>query len=437
MEAVGSLVAQAAKRGQPVSAFGEMVALLVADGNHAAALQLEALWNGLQQVHTFTLFCAYPLEALSGEGGAAVFGNIAGEHAHLIPAESYTALPNSSARLREVARLQQQAVSLKAEVAERRRVGEQLRRSERELRDFLENATEGIHWAGSDGQILWANRAEMALLGYTADEYLGRSIADFHADPEVIADILRRLGADEELHDYEARLRAKDGSIKYVLINSNVYREDGRFVHTRCFTRDITERKLAEAASLRLAAIVASSDDAIIGKTLDGTIVDWNRGAERIYGYTTVEVIGRPIALLMPDDRPDEFPTIMEKLRRGERIDHYETERVRKDGQRLTVSVTISPVRDPAGRLSGPRRSPATSPSRSRLSGNGRRCWGANSRPGPMRRRRSACGTSFSRSLPMSCERHSPRSRATPRSPCAAWSGSVRSNRYGWLRRCG
>jgi PAS domain S-box-containing protein/excisionase family DNA binding protein len=352
-EVVGSLVAQAAERGQPVHAFGEMVALLAAAGQPAAAIQLEALWNGLQQVHTFALFCAYPMEVLSGEDSAALFGDIAGEHAHVIPAESYTALPDSDARLREVARLQQQAAALRVEVAERRRIEAQLHRRERELRDFVENATEGLHWVGPDGRILWANRAEMALLGYTADEYLGRSIADFHADPEVIADILRRLGADEELHDYEARLRAKDGSIKYVLINSNVYREDGRFIHTRCFTRDITERKLAEAASLRLAAIVESSDDAIIGKTLDGAIVDWNRGAEQLYGYTAAEVIGRPIALLIPDDRPDEFPAIMGQLRRGERIDHFETERVRKDGQRLTVSVTISPVRDLAGQIVG------------------------------------------------------------------------------------
>jgi PAS domain S-box-containing protein len=102
-----------------------------------------------------------------------------------------------------------------------------------------------------------------------------------------------------------------------------------------------------------LAAIVDSSDDAIIGKTLDGTIISWNRGAEHLYGYTSEEVIGRPISLLVPSDRPDEVPAILDRLRRGERIDHYKTVRVRKDGQRLDVSVTISPVHGADGTIIG------------------------------------------------------------------------------------
>jgi PAS domain S-box-containing protein len=102
-----------------------------------------------------------------------------------------------------------------------------------------------------------------------------------------------------------------------------------------------------------LAAIVDSSDDAIIGKTLDATIISWNRGAERLYGYTPEEVIGKPISILVPIDRPDEIPAIMDRLRQGIRIEHYKTIRVRKDGQRLQISVTISPVRDATGRIIG------------------------------------------------------------------------------------
>jgi len=102
-----------------------------------------------------------------------------------------------------------------------------------------------------------------------------------------------------------------------------------------------------------LAAIVDSSDDAIIGKTLDGTIISWNAGAQRIYGYTADEVVGQPIAILVPRDRPNELPAILGRLRRGERISHYRTERIRKDGKRLTISVTISPVRDSAGTVVG------------------------------------------------------------------------------------
>ncbi len=126
-----------------------------------------------------------------------------------------------------------------------------LRQRERKLADFVDNATIGLHWVGADGIIIWANKTELELLGYAPEEYIGRHIAEFHADREVIDDILGRLTANEELRDYEARLRCKDGSIKHVHINSNVYREDGAFVHTRCFTRDITARKQAEEA-LRL-----------------------------------------------------------------------------------------------------------------------------------------------------------------------------------------
>src|SRR3989442_516753 len=102
-----------------------------------------------------------------------------------------------------------------------------------------------------------------------------------------------------------------------------------------------------------LAAIVDSSDDAIIGKTLDGTIVSWNPGAERLYGYTPDEAIGRPISIIVPAERPDELPQILDRLRRGERIEHYRTTRVTKDGERITVSVTISPVRDASGTIIG------------------------------------------------------------------------------------
>ena len=131
---------------------------------------------------------------------------------------------------------------------ERKAAEDELRRSEQELADFFENATVGLHWVGPDGTILRANRAELDMLGYSREEYVGRPIADFHADEDVICDILKRLQAGEKLDEYPARLRCKDGSIKDVLIDSSVLWRDGEFVHTRCFTRDVTERKRAEEA---------------------------------------------------------------------------------------------------------------------------------------------------------------------------------------------
>ena len=133
------------------------------------------------------------------------------------------------------------------DITERKRAEEALRRSEQELADFFENAVVGLHWVGPDGTILRANRAELELLGYAAEEYVGHHIAEFHADRAAIADILRRLQAGEVLREYPARLRRRDGSIRQVLIDSSVLWEGDRFVHTRCFTRDVTERRRAEA----------------------------------------------------------------------------------------------------------------------------------------------------------------------------------------------
>jgi PAS domain S-box-containing protein len=125
---------------------------------------------------------------------------------------------------------------------------EALTRRAEELTDFIENATIALHWVGPDGRILWANKAELDLLGYTREEYIGHHISEFHADGQVIDDILRRLVCHEELHAYEARLRAKDGSIRHVRLSSNVLWKGEAFVHTRCFTHDVTEQTTAQEA---------------------------------------------------------------------------------------------------------------------------------------------------------------------------------------------
>ena len=144
----------------------------------------------------------------------------------------------------------------------RKEVEDELRRSEQELADFFDNATVGLHWVGPDGIILRANQAELDMLGYGREEYVGRPIADFHADRDVICDILGRLKAGERLVEYPARLRCKDGSIKDVLIDSSVLWRDGRFVHTRCFTRDVSERRRHEEERERLLAEAEAANQA-------------------------------------------------------------------------------------------------------------------------------------------------------------------------------
>lgn len=235
----------------------------------------------------------------------------------------------------------------------RRRAEDALCRSQQELADFFEHASVGLHWAGPDGTILRANQAELDLLGYTRDEYLGHKFSEFCRDDHVAEDVLERLHRGEILHDYEVRLQRKDGDTRHVLINSNVLWEKGKFVRSRCFTRDITERKRGEQAMAYLAAIVDSSENAVIGTTLDGVILSWNGGAERMYGYGADEIKGRSLSVLVPPYRPEELPAIYERIRHGSRVERFETVRLRKDGAAIDISVALSPIKDFRGEVVG------------------------------------------------------------------------------------
>lgn len=226
-------------------------------------------------------------------------------------------------------------------------------RSEHQLRDLFDNAIVGLHWIGANGTILRVNQAELDLLGYTREEYVGRHIAEFHVDKPVIEDMLIRLARGETLRDHLARMRRKDGSIREMLIDSNVLFENGVFVHTRSFTRDVTDFRRAQEAQKSLAAIVEFSEDAIISKSLDGIIQSWNGGAERLYGYSAEQAIGRHISLIIPPDRAAEEEEIIAKLRAGNRVEHFETVRRCSDGRLVDISLTISPTRDESGRIVG------------------------------------------------------------------------------------
>src|SRR5262249_54630868 len=157
------------------------------------------------------LLCAYPMRAFPRAAHAQQFLTICAAHSHVIPAESYTALASTDEQLRTIVQLQQQAHALATELAERQALEQALHRSEQELADFFDNAVMALHWVGPDGIILRVNQAALHLLGYSRDDYLGHHMAEFHAYPDVSADILRRLHAGEELHDYETWLVCKDG----------------------------------------------------------------------------------------------------------------------------------------------------------------------------------------------------------------------------------
>jgi PAS domain S-box-containing protein len=239
------------------------------------------------------------------------------------------------------------------DVSERRRSLEALRRSEQELRDFFNSATIALHWLDPDGTILRANQAELDLLGYREDEYVGRSIADFHEDRAAIADILARLHAGEVLQNQPARLRARNGSIKDVLISASALWDQGKLIHIRSFTLDVTDRKRAEAGRGLLAAVVESSEDAVISKTLDGRILSWNAGASAMFGYSAEEAIGRHVNFIVPERFHGQEQDFLARVGRGERVESFETMRVGRDGRALHVSLTLSPVRDEAGTIVG------------------------------------------------------------------------------------
>jgi PAS domain S-box-containing protein len=158
-------------------------------------------------------------------------------------AQDYVVKSGAIEMLRQAVHGAVENVGLQRKIEEQRR---ELARSEEILQDFVSNATVGLTWLSEDGTVLWANRAQLSLLGYAQDEFVGRNIAEFHADPGTAARMLARLSRSEELDGYEAQLRAKDGGLRHVLINANVFWENGRFVHARCFTRDITERRALE-----------------------------------------------------------------------------------------------------------------------------------------------------------------------------------------------
>jgi PAS domain S-box-containing protein len=240
-----------------------------------------------------------------------------------------------------------------ADITDRRNAEQKLSDSERELAEFFNNATEAIHWMSRDGTILRANESELRMLGYTAKEYVGRNVTEFHVDRENIGLLLDRLKAGETVQNFRSRLRHKSGALLEVTISSSAYFVDGKFVHSRCFTRDITQQLQADRAIRQLAAIVESTDDAIIGLDLHGVIKSWNVGAERLYQYTSGEMIGQHVSRLMPGDLTDNEGLLLSDLSDGRRVERYETVRVAKDGSRIDVSLTISPIKDAAGIVIG------------------------------------------------------------------------------------
>jgi PAS domain S-box-containing protein len=235
------------------------------------------------------------------------------------------------------------------------RTEQALRASELSYRRLFEAAQDGILILDVDtGRINDVNPFLIKLLGFSRDEMVGKTVGEFSPFKDIVANqaMLERLQKDGYVRYDKLPLETKDGCKIAVEFVSNVYQAGEKKV-IQCNIRDITEHKQVENAAIRLAAIVESSDDAIIGKDLDGKIQSWNHGAEKLLGYSAGEMMGASIMRMIPADRQDEENQILEKIRHGESVRNFETVWQAKNGRRIDVSVTVSPIKDLTGQLVG------------------------------------------------------------------------------------
>ncbi len=227
--------------------------------------------------------------------------------------------------------------------------------ADEQFRTIVETIPDCVQIISAGGILLFTNGQGLELIGASSpDAVVGKSAFDLIApeDRERFRDMNDRVCRGEGKTTLEFDIVGLKGGRRQIEAHAAPLRHvDGTTVQL-AIMRDVTERKRAERDSLLL-AIIGSSDDAIISKNLDGIITSWNHAAERLFGYAASEAIGKPITILIPADRLDEEPRILSRLRRGERVDHFETVRQRKDGSLLDISLTISPVEDAQGRIIG------------------------------------------------------------------------------------
>lgn len=236
------------------------------------------------------------------------------------------------------------------------RAQEALRQGEIKYQALLSRLPAIVSELSPDGTILYANEAVTRVTGYRPEELKGKNWWRIFYPGErrrQVAELCERFKSGP-VTDYEMILTARDGSLKTLIWDSDGPREPGAIAGNIIgIGVDITESKRKEETLSEVAALVESSDDAITAVDLNQTIVSWNGGAERLYGYTAAEAKGQPVSIIFPPDRSAELSTCIEKLERGEHIEHLETVRVSKDGTPIDVSVRISPVRDTTGRMVG------------------------------------------------------------------------------------
>ena len=213
----------------------------------------------------------------------------------------------------------------------------------------------GIAVENLEGQPLFVNPSFCSFLGFSEEELRTKHCVDFSPREDAEKDwaLFQQLRAGSIDHyQLEKRYFRRDGSLVWGSLSISLLKSSPSPL-VLAMVEDITDKKKAEEARYRHAAVIESSDDAIASGTLDGIIVSWNTGAQKIYGYTEAEAVGKPISMLVPPELPDEENKILETLKSGGRIEHFETVRVTKTGKRIHVSLSISPIKDSSGRIVG------------------------------------------------------------------------------------
>ena len=243
------------------------------------------------------------------------------------------------------------------DITDRKAADEALRKSAEEIRDLYNNAPCGYHSLDKNGVFVQMNDTELLWLGYSREEVIGKmKISDILTPKSLktFEENFPRFKARGWVRDLDFEIIRKDGTVLPVLLSATAIKDsNGNFIRSRSTVYDITERRKMEELHARLAAIVESSDDAIIGKDLNGIVTDWNKGAAGMYGFTAEEIVGRPVSILVPQGHTDGILQILLKISRGESVEHYETVCVRKNGEQINVSLTMSPIEDGAGNIIG------------------------------------------------------------------------------------
>jgi PAS domain S-box-containing protein len=224
------------------------------------------------------------------------------------------------------------------------------------LSAIVQSSEDAIISKSLDGTINSWNPAAEKIFGYTAEEAIGKNITIIVPDDlrEEEAGIIAKVKSGERIDHYQTTRRKKGGERITIAISvSPIKDKDGKVVGISKIARDISDKNIIEEKQARLAAIIDSSDDAIISKDLNGMVTSWNRGAEKIFGYNEKEAIGKHISFIIPPRLIGEESHIIGQIRKGEKVSHFETVRRTKDGHEINISLTVSPIKDSNGKIIG------------------------------------------------------------------------------------